>query len=162
RRAPRSGPVRGERRGPPPRRASATPRGRRAAGPRAGGRAGGGGGGGGWRTGGRRLGGGGGGGRGRPPHHPRPPARGAPRAVAVLDDLVAQGAAAMLHDAEDAGQPVADALAAEDHDRVGGGADVAGGHLARQEVLEPRLLRGHEEHSRQRGVVVEVRVDELP
>src|SRR5262249_31677119 len=63
----------------------------------------------------------------------------------VLDDLVAHGAAPVLDDAEHARQPVTDALAAEDQDRVGGGADVAGGDLAGQQVLEPRLLRRHQE-----------------
>src|SRR5205085_11633865 len=59
---------------------------------------------------------------------------------AVLDDLVAHGAAAMLDHGEHSRQPLAHALPAHHDDRVGGGAEVADGDLARQHVLEPRLL----------------------
>src|SRR3989442_920653 len=78
----------------------------------------------------------------------------------VLDDLVAHHAAAVLDDAQHARQPVPDALAAEDQDGVRGGADVAGGDLARQQVFESRLFRRHQEQRRDGGVVLAVRIDE--
>src|SRR5205823_13924579 len=81
-------------------------------------------------------------------------------ADAVLDDLVGHGAAAVLDDAQHPGDSVADALAAEDQDRVCGRADIARGDLARQQVLEARLLGGDEEQRRDPGVVVAVGVDE--
>ena len=67
----------------------------------------------------------------------------------------------MLHHAEHARQAVADALAAQDHDRVGRRADVAGGHLAGQQVLQARLLRRDEQQRRDRRVLVQVGVDKL-
>src|SRR5262249_15114111 len=79
----------------------------------------------------------------------------------VLDDLVAHRAAAMLGAPALARRPITDARAAEDQDRVRGGADVAGGDLARQQVLQPRLLGRHQEQGRERRVVVAMRVDEL-
>ncbi|MEK7387757.1 MAG: hypothetical protein AABZ83_15055 [candidate division NC10 bacterium] len=66
----------------------------------------------------------------------------------------------MLDDAEHAGEPVPHALAAEDEDRVRGGADIPGGDLAREEVLQARLLGRHEQQRRDPAVVVEVGVDE--
>src|SRR5690349_1131348 len=64
---------------------------------------------------------------------------------AVLDDLVAHRAAAMLHHRQHARDAGADALAAHDDDRVGGGADVADGHPAGEQILEARLLGGDEQ-----------------
>src|SRR5919206_3025188 len=58
----------------------------------------------------------------------------------VLDDLVAHGAAAMLHHRQHAGDAAADALAAHHDHGVGGGADVTDGHAAREPMLEACLL----------------------
>src|SRR5688572_30091594 len=82
----------------------------------------------------------------------------AARADAVLDDLVGHRAAAMLDDAQHPGEPAADAFAAEGEDRVRGRADVARRDLARQEVLEARLLGGDEEQRRDVRMVVAVGV----
>src|SRR5436309_4091849 len=80
---------------------------------------------------------------------------------AELDDLVAHRAATMLDHREQAGHALAHALAAHHHDRVGGGADVADGDPARQQVLEPCLLGRHQQQRGDRRMVVAVRVDEL-
>src|SRR2546428_3171994 len=77
-----------------------------------------------------------------------------------LDDLVAHGAATVLDHREHARHAVAHALAAHHDDGVGGGADVAHGHLAGQEVPDPRLLGRHEQERGDRLVRVAVAVDE--
>src|SRR5262249_44355671 len=83
-------------------------------------------------------------------------------ADAILGDLIAHGAAPVLDHAEEAADAVADPLAAHDEDGVGDGPNVAGRHLARDEVLELCLLGGNQEHGGDPGVVVAMGVDELP
>ena len=72
-------------------------------------------------------------------------------ADAVLGDLIAHRAAAVLDDGEEARQPIADPLAPHDDDGIGDGADVPRGHLAGDEVLELRLLGRHEQERGHRG-----------
>src|SRR4026209_1102555 len=83
---------------------------------------------------------------GNPPEGaPRRPA-GAPRssaglreddpvlADAVLGDLIAHRAAAVLDDGQEARHPIADPLAPHDDDGIGDGPDIPRGHLAGDEV----------------------------
>src|SRR5262245_47564871 len=77
-----------------------------------------------------------------------------------LRDFIAHGAAAVLDHAEKAPEAIAHALAAHDEDGVRDGADVPGGHLAGDEVLELGLLGGDEQQRGHRGVVVSVGIDE--
>src|SRR3990167_3277146 len=63
----------------------------------------------------------------------------------ILGDLVAHGAAPVLDHGQETPDAAAHSLAAHDEDRVGDGPDVAGGHLAPDQVLEPGLLGRSEE-----------------
>src|SRR5678815_5207700 len=58
-------------------------------------------------------------------------------ADAVLGDLIAHRAPAMLDDGQEARHPIADPLAPHDDDGIGDGPDIPRGHLAGDEVLEP-------------------------
>ena len=86
----------------------------------------------------------------------------APLGDAVLHDVVALGAAAVLHHAEESTEPVAHPLAPHHHDAVRDRADVARGHLPGDEMLELGLLGGHQEQRGHRRVIVPMGVDEGP
>src|SRR5439155_11020062 len=81
-------------------------------------------------------------------------------ADAILGDLITHGAPAVLDDAQEGADAVADALAPHDQDGVGDGADVPGRHLAGDEVLELGLLGRDQEQRGHPRVVVAMVVDE--